>query len=59
MTIKKLTKVLEKNGWKVKSQKGSHIKYEKDGKTCPIPNHSGDIPAGTLASIVRITGIKL
>ena len=33
--------------------------FIKNNKICPIPNHKGDIPKGTLANIVRITGIKL
>ena len=59
MVVKKLLKVLEKDGWEFVGQKGSHMKYKKDGKICIIPNHKGDIPPGTLANIVRSTGIKL
>lgn len=58
VVAKKLIKLLEKDGWVFASQKGSHMKYKKDNKVCIIPNHSGDIPKGTLAQIVRVTGIK-
>ncbi len=44
-------KALEKDGWVLVSQKGSHMKYKKD--------HKGDIPKGTLSQILRLTGIKL
>ncbi len=57
--VKKVTKALEKEGWVFVSQKGSHMKYKKNGQTCIIPNHRGDIPTGTLAQIVKVTGIKL
>ncbi|MBR2833094.1 MAG: type II toxin-antitoxin system HicA family toxin [Bacilli bacterium] len=59
MDVKKVVKVLEKEGWKLDRQKGSHMIFKKDNKTCPIPNHKGDIPKGTLANIIRVTGAKL
>lgn len=59
MVVKKVIKALEKDGWEFVSQKGSHMKYKKGTKVCIIPNHKGDIPKGTLASIVKLTGIKL
>lgn len=59
MTIKKVVKALEKDGWVLVRQKGSHMIYKKDGKICPIPNHLGDIPLGTLKNIVKLTGITL
>lgn len=59
VVVKKVIKALEKDGWYLVSQKGSHMKYKKEHKTCIIPNHKGDIPVGTLAQIIKITGIKL
>lgn len=59
MTIRELVKVLKKDGWKKIRQSGSHMIYEKNGITCPIPNHPGDIPPGTLANIRRITRVRL
>ena len=59
MEAKKLIKLLKKDGWVLDRQKGSHMIFIKDDKICPIPNHKGDIPKGTLANIIRITGIKL
>lgn len=58
MTVKKLVKVLEKYGWKKDRQNGSHMIYKKNGIICPIPNHPGDIPPGTLAKIRRITRVR-
>ena len=58
VSTKKVVKVLRKNGWQLIRQRGSHMIYGKNGIVCPIPNHKGDIPKGTLANITRITGIK-
>lgn len=58
MNVKRVIKTLEKNDWEKIRQKGSHIIYKKNGIICPIPNHKGDIPKGTLSNIVRITGVK-
>ena len=59
VVVKKVIKALENAGWVLVSQKGSHMKFKKDSKTCIVPNHKGDIPKGTLSQIVRYTGIKL
>lgn len=50
-------KALEKDGWVLIRQKGSHAIYQKNGKK-PVPIHKADIPKGTLSNIVKITGIK-
>lgn len=57
--VKKVVKELEANGWIFISQKGSHMKFKKDGKVCIVPNHKGDIPKGTLNQIVKCAGIKV
>ena len=59
VVVKKVIKALEKDGWVLVSQKGSHMKFKKDNKTCIVPNHKGDIPKGTLSQILKYTGIKL
>lgn len=48
------------DGWVLKEVKGSHFQYThrtKPGKVT-IPNHKGDIPKGTLSSILRQAGLK-
>lgn len=57
--VRVVLKALEKDGWVLIRQKGTHAIYQKNGKTCPVPIHKGDIPKGTLLNIVKITGIKL
>jgi len=59
VVVKKVIKALEKDGWVLVSQKGSHMKYKKENQVCIIPNHRGDIPKGTLSQILKCTGIKI
>ncbi len=59
VVVKRVIKALEEEGWELVSQKGSHMKYKKENKTCIIPNHKGDIPKGTLSQILKIAGIKI
>jgi predicted RNA binding protein YcfA (HicA-like mRNA interferase family) len=52
--------ILERNGFYFVSQKGSHIKYRKDGEvvlTVIIPANRKQIPVGTFNSIVRQCGL--
>jgi len=58
--VKELIKVLKNDGWQEKDQKGSHpqlIHPNKLGKVT-IPVHGGDIPKGTLNSILKQAGLK-
>lgn len=60
MTVREIIKILKEDGWYEVSQRGSHMQYEhneKKGKVT-IPNHNGDIPKGTLNSILKQAGLK-
>ena len=60
MTARELIRLLKKDGWYEKDQKGSHLQLvhpKKKGKVT-VPVHSGDIPRGTLNSILRQAGLK-
>lgn len=62
MTVREILKLLSDDGWySVPNRtKGSHIQLKhpaKPGKVT-VPNHSGDIPPGTLNSILRQAGLK-
>lgn len=60
MTARELLKILLADGWTKKTQKGSHLQLEhplKPGKVT-LPVHSGDIPKGTLNSILKQAGLK-
>jgi predicted RNA binding protein YcfA (HicA-like mRNA interferase family) len=51
-----IIKVLEKKGFTFVSQKGSHIKYRKQGSpilTVIIPAGRKEIPTGTFRSILK------
>jgi predicted RNA binding protein YcfA (HicA-like mRNA interferase family) len=60
MTVRQLLKILREDGWIKKEQKGSHLQLEhptKKGKVT-VPIHGGDIPKGTLNSILKQAGLK-
>ena len=62
MTARDLLKQLHKDGWQEidARTKGSHIQLKhpvKSGKVT-VPIHSGDIPPGTLNSILKQAGLK-
>ena len=60
MDAKEVLKVLRRNGFELKSQKGSHKKLTKGEQTVIVPDHGKDeIPIGTLKNIERQSGIKL
>ncbi len=59
MTARKVIRKLQDAGW-TQLCHSKHLILPKDGKICPIPTHgSADIKIGTLASIERMTGVKL
>ncbi len=60
MNGKQVVKILKENGWTLKTVSGSHHQMQKCFVKVPIPVHgTADITPGTLASIQRITGVKL
>lgn len=60
MTARELIRILNKDGWMINHQTGSHMQMKHPDKpgTVTVPNHKGDIPKGTLASIMRHAGLK-
>ena len=60
MTGRELLKVLREAGWQEVGIRGSHHKLVRDGVTVIVPVHGkGDIPTGTLHSILRQAGLEL
>ncbi len=58
-SVSDVIKELKENGFVLKSQKGSHMKFEKDGNTVIVPNHGKKgIEKGTYYSIMRQAGLK-
>jgi len=58
--FKEAEKLIKDNGWIFKEAKGSHYQYVHPAKSgrVTIPYHTGDIPQGTLNSILKQAGIK-
>jgi len=55
MKFRELEKLIKADGWELKDVRGSHHNYvhsTKAGKVT-IPAHGGDIPKGTLNSILK------
>jgi predicted RNA binding protein YcfA (HicA-like mRNA interferase family) len=52
---------LEKAGFEVRRQTGSHVIMYKSGIHHPIsiPHHPGDLPKGTLRAIIRQAGLTI
>lgn len=58
-SVKEVIDMLQRNGFTLKSQKGSHMKFEKGGLTVVVPNHgSKGVEKGTYHSIMRQAGLK-
>lgn len=62
MTVREILKILREDGWQEipNRTKGSHVQLKhsiKQGKVT-VPVHSGDIPRGTLNSIMKQAGLK-
>jgi predicted RNA binding protein YcfA (HicA-like mRNA interferase family) len=59
-TSKKITSLIEKDGWFFVSQDGSHCHYKhlsKKGKIT-VPMHNQDIKKGTANNILKQAGLK-
>ena len=57
LSSQEIIRVLERHGFVLVSQKGSHKKFKKDGRIVIVPAKK-EIPRGTFASIVRQSGLK-
>lgn len=61
MTFREIEKVIKADGWyQVKSNGGSHRQFKHDTKKgkVTIQYHGGDLPQGTINSILRQAGLK-
>jgi predicted RNA binding protein YcfA (HicA-like mRNA interferase family) len=60
MKVKEVIALLRKDGWVLKTQKGSHKQFIHPTKPnkVTVPDHNGDIPKGTLNSILKQAGLK-
>lgn len=62
MTVREVLKLLHADGWKEVPErtKGAHIQLKHDAKPgkVTVSSHGGDIPPGTLNSILKQAGLK-
>lgn len=62
MTVREILRILHKDGWREVEgrNRGSHVQLRhptKKGKVT-VSEHKGDIPPGTLNSILKQAGLK-
>ncbi|WP_213769949.1 type II toxin-antitoxin system HicA family toxin [Bradyrhizobium sp. dw_78] len=61
MKSREIILALQRDGWVLVAQKGSHVQFkhpDKKGRVT-VPHPERDIPIGTLKSIERQSGLKL
>jgi mRNA interferase HicA len=56
---KQIISTLLNNGFLLKSQRGSHVKFKKGNKTVIVPSPKKEIPRGTFHSIIRQSGLTI
>ena len=60
--VYEIIELLEANGWKYIGTRGDHHKFMKEGVRRPVivtGARSDSVPAGTLADILRESGLKV
>ena len=55
---KEIVKILQRNGFEIKRQNGTHIILKKLEKMVVVPVHHQIMPIGTLKSIEKQSGLK-
>jgi predicted RNA binding protein YcfA (HicA-like mRNA interferase family) len=61
MKIRDIIKMLERDGWVLVAQKGSHRQFKhptKPGRVTVAGKPSDDLASGTLNSVLRQAGLK-
>jgi predicted RNA binding protein YcfA (HicA-like mRNA interferase family) len=61
MKVRQLIKILEKDGWFIVNQVGSHRQYKhvtKKGRVTVAGHLGDDVPPGTLNNILRQAGLN-
>jgi predicted RNA binding protein YcfA (HicA-like mRNA interferase family) len=55
---KEVIRILQKNGFQIVRQRGTHVILRNNGKMVVVPVHHVTIPIGTLKSIEKQAGIN-
>ncbi|MEX0800650.1 MAG: type II toxin-antitoxin system HicA family toxin [Dehalococcoidia bacterium] len=60
-TPAEVIRALERAGWEVHRQRGSHVSLKKQGVAyiVTVPMHRRDVPRGTLAGIIKDAGMTI
>ena len=61
MTVREVIRLLERDGWRLDRQRGSHRQYRHPTKTGTVTvsgNLGSELRAGTLSSVLRQAGLK-
>jgi len=61
ITSRECIKALQKAGYYIDRQKGSHVTLMRDDPKgrVTVPDHTGDLARGTLRSIIRQAGLTV
>ena len=54
---KEVLRILQKQGFQIKKQSGTHVILRKENKTVVVPIHREIMPIGTLKSIEKQSGV--
>lgn len=54
---KEVLKILQRQGFEIKRQSGTHVILRKENKTVVVPIHREVMPIGTLKSIEKQSGV--
>jgi predicted RNA binding protein YcfA (HicA-like mRNA interferase family) len=55
---KEIVKILQRNGFEIKRQSGTHVILKNNGKIVVVPVHRETMPIGTLKSIEKQSELK-
>jgi predicted RNA binding protein YcfA (HicA-like mRNA interferase family) len=58
MTRKELDRKLLRAGWKIEHGKSHDLAVSQTGRLVALPRHKGDLKAGTVKQILKITGLE-
>ena len=58
---RQVVRALERAGWQVHRQRGSHLSMKKEGSPflVTVPMHRRDVPKGTLRGIIEDAGLTV
>ncbi len=59
LTSKEVIKALERGGFHIRRITGGHYILKKDKQIVTVPYHNTDLKRGTLASIIKQTGLTI